>query len=113
MNLTAVILGCLTAIIFVFGLIAASVIYDDQVTNKIEYSKQITVSGKICDYKLLGNTVSKVQSDDGEIYFVASGACNELHEGENRNITYIRIRNGANENFVYNQIVSMSGDQLK
>jgi len=100
----AFVLGALSALLVILLLLAVSVAYDHLYTNQIVYSGNVLVVGKICNDTFIGETISKIQTSDGNIYFIDNKKCTEIESGEKYNITFRRIRNGANDNFVFNRI---------
>lgn len=90
-------------------LLAVSVVYDNEYTNKINYTENITVSGKICNDKVFGTTISKIQDSNGKTYFVDNEVCPDIIIGESAEIIYNRVRQASNENFVHCRVVEYGG----
>jgi hypothetical protein len=101
----AMILGALTAIIIIFGLlIASSFIINNE--KEVYHTTNITVSGKICNDNVFGSVVSKIQGDDGILYFIPNSDCDLYPIGRSGMIFYNHVCQGAMpETFCFNKTV--------
>ncbi len=82
--------------------------------NAVIYTKQITISGKICTAEL-SNEWGTLSDEKLEKYFFASKDCEKYHEGMTVNISYNRIHQfGTSDVYDFNRIIKadpVDGDQ--
>lgn len=101
----AIVLGALTAGCVVIGLMLI-VAYQDNRDSQIQHTAEITIAGKICKDVVLGTTVSKIQGDDGLVYFIPNEDCELYPVGRKGIIFYQHICNMRKEDeFCFNRTV--------
>ena len=89
-NMKAVLLGVLTAVVIVLALLMSSSIAAME-ENKVYHTTEITISGKACGDEILGENVSKIQGEDGLIYFIPYNDCKLYPIGMHGTIFYNHV----------------------
>jgi hypothetical protein len=87
-----VLAGVLTAVLVILVLLTISTLFQMQEDQQY-HTTNITVAGKICNDDVLGSPVSKIQGDDGLIYFIPNPDCELYPIGRHGMIFYTHICN--------------------
>jgi hypothetical protein len=88
----AIVLGALTAVLVIMILLTVSM-YIVSEENKAYHTAEITVTGKVCNDEAFGVHVSKIQGDDGTVYFVPNADCGLYSDGNHSTVIYNHICN--------------------
>lgn len=99
-----IVLGGLTALLVLMALFALSTLFYAE-ESKVFRTTEITVAGKICGDEVFGEKISKIQGDDGIIYFIPNADCELYPIGRSGMIFYQHVCNSGFERFCFNRTV--------
>ena len=89
---TGAVAGAFTAVLFILVLFTVSTLFQMQ-ENQQYHTTNITVAGKICNDEVMGSHVSKIQGEDGLVYFIPNSDCDLYPIGKHGMIFYNHICN--------------------